>query len=232
MPGRIYKGLALFPHKVNILAEWGDIYVAYFLSIFFLCLAPNLDNMAIGLAYGARKINVPFRSNFAIALFSGIATLISSLLGNLLAKYIPGFPGNIIGGSIVSVMGLYTIIGYIHDKRKVKVARQSGNQYIGELRAVMDDPGIADRDYSGDISLKESILLGIALAVNCLGTGFGAGMTGVNVIVLSLAVIIFSLLTVSLGAFIGKRYAAKFLGNKATIISGLLLIAVGIYQCF
>ncbi len=204
--------------------------MVYFLSVFLLCLAPNLDNMAIGLAYGARKINVPFRSNLAIALFSGIATLTASLAGNLLARYIPGFPGNIIGGSIVSAMGLYTIISYIYNKRKTKDISQNNRQYIDELRAVMDDPGIADRDYSGDISLKESILLGIALAVNCLGTGFGAGMTGVNVAVLTIAVIIFSLITISLGTLIGKRFAAKFLGDRATVVSGFLLIAVGIYQ--
>lgn len=204
--------------------------MVYFLSIFLLCLAPNLDNMAIGLAYGIRKINVPFKSNFAIALFSGIATLISSLFGKLLANNIPIHTGNIIGGSIVSLMGLYTIFGYLRNKRRTKEEHQKSIQYISNIRAVMDDPGFADRDYSGDISLKESILLGIALAVNCLGTGFGAGMTGVNVLVLTAAVIVFSLITISLGYVIGKHYASGFLEDKATVISGLLLIIVGVYQ--
>jgi len=202
----------------------------YFLSIFLLCLAPNLDNMAIGLAYGTRKINVPFRSNFAIALFSGFATLASSFLGSLLTNYIPSYLGNIIGGSIVSVMGIFTIVSYLHTKRKSNKVHESSNLYLDDLKAVMEDPSIADKDYSGDISLKESILLGIALAVNCLGSGFGAGMTGVNVFILSAAVVVFSLFTISFGAFVGKRYAAKFLGDKATIISGLLLFAVGLYQ--
>ena len=204
----------------------------YFLSIFLLCLAPNLDNMAIGLAYGIRKINVPLKSNFAIALFSGFATLISSFLGNFLTSYIPDFAGNVIGGSIVSIMGLYTIIGFLFNKKKSlkTVSVRNSNQYIGNLKAIMDDPGIADKDYSGDISLKESILLGIALAVNCLGTGFGAGITGINVFVLSGIVVIFSLITISLGALIGRSYAAGFLGDKATALSGLLLLIVGIYQ--
>lgn len=207
--------------------------MVYFISIFLLCLAPNLDNMVIGLAYGARRIKVPLRSNFAIALFSGIATLLSSVLGGALANYIPSSTGSIIGGSIVSFMGLYTIIGHvIKNKKESKSEHQNGNQYIVELRAVMNDPGIADRDYSGDISLKESILLGTALAVNCLGTGFGAGMSGVNIAVLTSAVIIFSLITISLGEVIGRRWAAKFLGNQATVLSGLLLIGVGIYQIF
>jgi len=186
--------------------------------------------MAIGLAYGVRKINVPFKSNFAIALFSGFATLISSFFGSLLANYIPNYIGNVIGGCIVCLMGIYTIISYLHIKRISKKSNENGNQYLDNLKAVMDDPSIADRDYSGDISLKESILLGIALAINCLGTGFGAGMTGVNVLVLTVAVIVFSLITISLGAFVGKCYASRFLGDRSTIISGLLLLIVGVYQ--
>lgn len=185
--------------------------------------------MAIGLAYGARKINVPFKSNFAIALFSGFATLISSFLGNFLTNYIPNYLGSIIGGSIVCAMGIYTIASYLHTKIS-KV--QDGYICLESIKAVMNDPSIADKDYSGDISLKESILLGVALAVNCLGTGFGAGMSGVNIIVLTVAVIIFSLMTISFGALVGKRYAAKLLGDRATIISGLLLLIVGLYQIF
>lgn len=202
----------------------------HILSILLLCLAPNLDNMAIGLAYGVKKISVPLKSNLAIALFSGLATFASSLLGNLLTNYIPNYLGNVIGGSIVSIMGIYTIGSYLHSNLKIKRVQESNNLYIDSIRAVMNDPSIADRDYSGDISLKESVILGIALALNCLGTGFGAGMAGVNIFILTAVVIVFSLFTISFGALIGKRYAAQLLGDKATIISGLLLVAVGIYQ--
>lgn len=204
--------------------------MVFILSVFLLCLAPNLDNMAIGLAYGARKIAVPLRSNFAIALFSGVATLLSSLLGNILTNYIPVHTGAVIGGLIVSGIGLYTVMSFLYNKRKSKKNHANGITCIDNLKAVMDDPGIADRDYSGDISLKESILLGIALASNCLGTGFGAGMAGINTFVLTAAVIVFSLATISLGAMIGRRYASGYLGERATVVSGILMIIIGLYQ--
>ncbi|PYG85818.1 putative sporulation protein YtaF [Ruminiclostridium sufflavum DSM 19573] len=204
----------------------------HFLSLLLLCLAPNLDNMAIGLAYGARKISVPPKSNLAIALFSGFAIFISSLCGSLLANYIPSYLGNIIGGSIVSIMGIYTILSYLHTEIKKKRVLENSHIYMGSIRAVMSDPVIADKDYSGDISLKESILLGIALALNCLGTGFGAGMAGVNIYILTAAVIVFSFFTISFGAFIGRRYAAQLLGDRATLLSGLILLSVGTYQIF
>ena len=201
-----------------------------FLSIFLLCVAPNLDNMAIGLAYGARKINVPFKSNLAIAIFSGLATLLSAALGNVISNIMPSFIGNAIGGSIVSIMGAYTIYQYFHDKNQVNHSHSINELGIENLKAIMEDPTIADKDFSGDISLKESILLGIALAVNCLGTGLGAGMVGINIFVLSLCVIVFSVITIWIGAFVGKRFASKFLGQNATLISGVLLFCVGIYE--
>ncbi len=201
-----------------------------FLSIFLLCIAPNLDNMAIGLAYGARKINVPFKSNFAIAIFSGLATLLSAALGNVISNIMPSFIGNAIGGSIVSIMGAYTIYQYFHDKKQVNHSHNIDELGIENLKAIMEDPTIADKDFSGDISLKESILLGIALAVNCLGTGLGAGMVGINIFVLSLCVVVFSVITIWIGAFLGKRFASRFLGQNATLISGVLLFCVGIYE--
>lgn len=203
-----------------------------FLSIFLLCIAPNLDNMAIGLAYGARKINVPFKSNLAIAVFSGLATLFSAALGNVISNIMPLYIGNAIGGSIVSIMGAYTIYQYFHDKKKINQSHSIDELGIENLKALIEDPTIADKDFSGDISVKESILLGIALAVNCLGTGLGAGMVGINIFILSLCVIVFSIITIWAGAFLGKRFASKFLGQNATFISGVLLFLVGIYEIF
>jgi putative sporulation protein YtaF len=188
--------------------------------------------MAIGLAYGARKINVPFKSNLAIAVFSGLATLISAALGNVLLNIIPDYIGQVVGGSIVAMMGMYTVVKYFLDKRKTIHTYEIGESGIDNLIAVMEDPVIADKDFSGDISLKESILLGIALAVNCLGTGFGAGMAGVNIFILSSAVVCFSLLTISMGALLGKKFASRFLGERAIIISGVILLLVGLYEIF
>ncbi len=188
--------------------------------------------MAIGLAYGVRNISVPFRSNFSIALFSGIATLISSLIGNLLTNCIPAHLGNIIGGAIVGFIGIYTIVEHLHNRKKSVESHKNSIQCFDNLKAVMDNPSIADKDYSGDISLKESISLGIALAANCLGTGFGAGITGINIYALSSFVVVFSLITILLGAFVGRHFATKFSSDKATLISGLLLLAVGLYQVF
>ena len=96
----------------------------------------------------------------------------------------------------------------------------------------MQHPDKADTDYSGDISTKESVLLGIALALNCLATGLGAGMTGLNAIAITVTTILFSFLTIFLGLIIGRKCVSCFSGDKATILAGILLIIIGLYEVF
>lgn len=201
------------------------------LSVILLGIAANLDNLAIGLAYGIRGIKVPFKSNFTFAALSGAATLVSGCAGHLLSHIIPKNVGNILGGAIVSVIGIYTILSFIfHDKKLQKADLTNESLSVSSLGNIMDDPYSADVDNSGDISFKEAFVLGTALALNCLAAGFGAGMTGVNILGLILSVMFFSLLTIGLGTHFGKKYASRYFGDKATVAAGILLLIVGLYE--
>jgi putative sporulation protein YtaF len=206
------------------------------LSVILIGIATNLDNLGIGLTYGIRKIRVPLKTNIVISLFSGIAMVLSSYAGNLLMHILPLKFGNVLGGMIVSIIGLYTVFDYFNTKKKQYDMNRSGineqEDKLIDFRGIIDDPCRADKDYSGDISIKEALFLGIALAINCLGTGIGAGMTGISVWPLALSVMFFSLITISLGVYVGKKYASQHLGEKAAILAGLVLFLVGIYEMF
>lgn len=207
----------------------------HILSIVILGIAANLDNLGIGLAYGIRKIKIPLISNLIIALLSGIATLITSFAGHLLLYLFPNVLCNILGGSIVSLVGIWIIVFYFKNMNKdvmlIKAEKdQTKDITMENLRIIIKQPERADIDYSGHISIKESILLGIALSVNCLATGLGAGMTGLSIFGMTLSVVFFSLVTIFFGVYLGKRYVSYYLGDKATIIAGILLILIGIYE--
>ncbi|MNJ60579.1 hypothetical protein D3C77_563220 [compost metagenome] len=97
---------------------------------------------------------------------------------------------------------------------------------------LLQNPEEADKDSSKSISLGESLLLGIALAMNALAGGFNAGITQLNIWYTSLSVGIFSFILLALCAGFGEKFAAEKLGNRATVISGLLLIFIGFRQMF
>ncbi|WP_081833596.1 manganese efflux pump [Geomicrobium sp. JCM 19055] len=53
---------------------------------------------------------------------------------------------------------------------------------------ILKKPTAADVDNSGTISVKEAVLLGVALSLDAFGAGFGASMLGYSVVWFALIV--------------------------------------------
>jgi len=99
---------------------------------------------------------------------------------------------------------------------------------FGLVIKIMREPTVADFDKSGFISVKEALLLGLALAMDAIGAGFGAAMTGFTPLLTPLIVGIVKFLMVSLGVILGRRYAVNWLGNRAAVLPGWVLIMLGV----
>ncbi|RCX20546.1 putative sporulation protein YtaF [Fontibacillus phaseoli] len=195
-------------------------------AVIAIGLASNLDNAGVGIAYGARKIHIPWYSNLAIALISFLATLLSGLFGNWIAIWIHPWIGQWIGTIVIVAVGVWVLLQPFVEK-KAAIPPENDPPILTRL---LRNPEEADRDSSKSLSLGESLLLGIALAMNALAGGFNAGITHLNVFYTSLSVGVFSYLLLALCAGFGEKYAAEKLGNRATVISGLLLILIGLHQ--
>ncbi|WP_068615100.1 sporulation membrane protein YtaF [Paenibacillus tuaregi] len=197
------------------------------IAILTIGVASNLDNAGVGIAYGVRKIRIPWYSNLTIAVISFLATLLSGLFGNLISLWIEPWIGQAIGTTVIVAVGIWVLLQPFREKNAAAPASpaQSGN-----FTRYLSNPEEADRDSSKSISLTEAVLLGIALAMNALAGGFNAGVTHLNVWLTSLSVGIFSFILLALCSLFGERYAAEKLGDRATIISGVLLILIGLHQ--
>ncbi|MGG6314272.1 sporulation membrane protein YtaF [Paenibacillus macerans] len=195
------------------------------LAVIAIGLASNLDNAGVGIAYGVRKIHIPWYSNLAIAIISLLATLVSGLFGSWLSSWIHPWVGQMLGTIVIVGVGIWVLLQPFIEKKPVPP-----DNGTNPLTRLLRNPEEADKDSSKSISLGESILLGIALAMNALAGGFNAGITQLNIWYTSVSVGIFSYLLLALCAGFGEKYAAEKFGNRATVISGLLLILIGIHQ--
>ncbi|GGH12580.1 sporulation membrane protein YtaF [Paenibacillus segetis] len=196
-------------------------------AIIVIGLASNLDNAGVGIAYGVRKIRIPWYSNLAISTISFLATLMSGLFGNWISTYIHPWVGQFIGTVVIVGVGIWVLLQPFIEKKHAPKESDT-NSFTRLLR----NPEEADKDSSKSISLPESILLGAALAMNALAGGFNAGITNLDIWYTSLSVGVFSFLLLLLCAGFGKKYAAERFGNTATVVSGLLLIVIGLNQMF
>jgi putative Mn2+ efflux pump MntP len=96
----------------------------------------------------------------------------------------------------------------------------------------LENPEKADADCSGSIDVKESVALALSLTINNLGSGVGAGISGLNIGFTSLLTFAVSVISVVLGYFLGDRFTASMTGIWAGILSGLIIIGLGVYEYF
>jgi putative Mn2+ efflux pump MntP len=80
------------------------------------------------------------------------------------------------------------------------------------------------------IDLREGAVLGLALTLNNIANGIGAGMIGLNIVWLTLCVFIISIVTIWLGIKVGDHYGRRIFGKVTGFAAGALLVFIGIYE--
>lgn len=205
----------------------------HILSSLLFSISANIDNFAVGIAYGIKKIKINILSNFLIAIISALGTFLSMSLGKAIIHFISAKTANILGSAILILLGLWFILEFfIKSYFQKKKKKNKLDNMIGEYKNILDNPELVDSDNSSCIDVKESILLAFALTINNLGVGIGASITGLNIFLTTIFTFIFSLLFIILGYLIGTSYLSKLFGKYASLISGAIIIFLGCYELF
>ena len=197
----------------------------HILSFLLFATSVNLDNLLVGIAYGVKGIRIHFFGNLLIAVITTVGTVVSMLAGAVLIHFLSTGLSTLLGSMILIALGVWMMKDFFW-KGKVKEednAKTSANE-------LLRDPEKADADCSGCIEGKETILLALALSLNNFGLGLGASIAGLNIMVTVGSSFLFSLLSLGLGVKLGRRYLSKFAGKYAALLSGLLIILLGVYE--
>jgi putative sporulation protein YtaF len=182
-------------------------------------IAGNLDNLGVGVAYGVRRIGIPFRSNLFIAVVAAVGTVLTAYAGMGISRVLQPAFANVIGAGVIIAVGVWVL--WPRRPAKPEADRQDA---IG----LVHHPEQADADLSGDISLAESIALSVGLGINAWAGGLGGGLVGLSPWLLALSTGLFSFVTLWAGEHLGRRALGGWLGPKATIAAGVLLILIGL----
>ncbi|MGL5417691.1 MAG: manganese efflux pump MntP family protein [Clostridium sp.] len=185
------------------------------LTAFLFSLSSNLDNLVIGISYGIKKEEIPLVQNIIIGVIIFIITFIAMIFGKFIERYIPKSFGNFLGAIVIIFMGIYFIIMSIKDVKKKKKTTENFHEEVNVKK---------------NISIKDSLILGGALGVNNLAVGVAASVMGLNVWIVCLFTFITSILTIIIGEQVGDHVIGKLIGKYDDLISGLLLVVLGIIE--
>lgn len=201
--------------------------MALLLSALLFSLSSNLDNVVVGIAYGIKKINVGIIANFLIAIITSTGTFLSMSVGTYIAKFLPHYIANGLGAVIIVILGIYFVIQSI-----IKLINNTKSKELAlkNIHDMIEYAEESDLDNSGDISMKEALLVAFGLTFNNLGTGVAASITGVSIQFTVLSTFILSILTIIFGQIIGSHVLGKVFGKYAPLLSGILLIILGIIE--
>ncbi|MBB6448203.1 putative sporulation protein YtaF [Geomicrobium halophilum] len=212
------------------------------IALLVIAFAVSIDAFGVGMTYGMRKLKISALPIIIIGLCSFISALLAGLFAEAVFQYIPIQFGDYLGGIILIVIGIWAVFqamrpkeqaGPVAVRKKVKTEGTMFNWEIKKLGLVIQvlrKPTTADMDGSGTISIKEAMLLGLALALDAFGAGFGAAMLGYSIVSFAILVFIMCSLFLILGKNGGFKLADKKAFEKLAFVPGLLLLCIGVFN--
>ena len=180
-----------------------------FLSSFnsvLLVGALSIDAFVASFAYATSKIKIPFKSALIINAVSTTSICFTMLL--------------ILGLSKLFDSTLKALIGPRGSLTRNYEFKVSDFRFF--LKVYIDNTA-ADVDHSLTLSPKESFSLALALSLDGLAAGFGAGLVAANFLQIILFSLIVNIIAILGGCFVGNKIAEKTELNLSWL-SGVTLI--------
>ena len=165
----------------------------------------NLDNLAAGFAFGIRGTRIATTPNLIIAAITMAGTVVAISSGHALSGVLAPGVAPALGASIIIVIGAWTILG----------------SFAGEA-SLVSVPAM-----HGEMTPANAVGLGVALALNNVGTGIGAGVAGLSPVATTLLAGVISLLFVGGGSKAGRVFGQLVRVGPAQRMSGLILLGLG-----
>lgn len=215
-----------------------------------VALAVSFDSLAVGVAYSAKGTRLPPISLTYISLATAALMTLSMKMGSLLSAHVTPDAARFWGGVIILALGVWQAWQGYAEVLDEKVSAARANlpeadshaedgaprrlvsvriEPFGLIIQILRQPLAADRDSSGVIDPRESVLLGLALGLDAFAAGFGAAMSGFSWVIVPV-VAVFCPALLLLGSLLGRAMHGNRAVRKFYALPGLILMAIGLLK--
>ena len=200
-----------------------------------LVTAVSIDVFAACFGYGVNGIAIPFRSAQLITMICTGATTLSVFLGSSLRSVISREASAAICFAVLFVFGVVKLFdGMIKRRIRRRGVDKDVRFKLLKLNFVLHiyaDPEEADADASRVLSMREALFLALALSLDGLTAGFGAGLNEISPVLVAAISLIVTYAAVMIGCALGRRVSQK-LPFDLSWMSGAMLIGLAVAGLF
>ena len=197
---------------------------------FFIALSNNFDNIGVRIAYSIRGIKITSLINVWISVITFFISFFAAFSGTMITGFFGKQLSSIIAMLLLTAIGSWMILEQYIKRVKIDPDEESDQENASSILHVLVKPENADMDRSKHIDFKEATILGIALSINNVGGGLSAGMMGLSSLWVGLLSAVISFIALWSGNYIAEYFIKWNINNKATVVAGIVLIAIGIEQ--
>lgn len=176
------------------------------ISILLFSLASNIDNLIIFTSINVNNNKLKFYHFVIISLVSSIITCLTMKYAHYITLLISIQITNLIGASLLIILGLILISSYL-------IKRPSSKNFLANT-----------------ITPKFIFALSFGLSINNIPTAISASLTGLPILTSSITIFINSMLFLYLGIYLKTKAFQNILSKYANLITGIMLIILGIFQ--
>lgn len=203
------------------------------LATALVVLAVSLDGLAVGTAYGLRRISIPAGSMAIIGAVSTLLVAAVAAAGGWLGTVLQPWAAARLGAAILLVLGLSLTWqawrrGHGTEPPVADPCLLVRLRFPGLLVQIWRDPGAADLDRSGRLEGWEATALGLSLALDAVAAGLGMALNGGGFLFAALVGPV-QVMLVSLGSRLAVRLP-RIPPRSAAYASGGILMAVALMR--
>lgn len=171
------------------------------ISLLLFLLSANLDTVLLAMSWGLRQRRFSPLAVLVIAAITTVATWFALLLGGCTAELMAGETAKKAGGFLLICIGIWMLLDGLREKNTTPTPLPA--------------------------TLAECSAIALALAVNNMGMGVGAGLAGLNPWLTSLCNFLITIVSMAVGAGLGRRAAGSWISRYASLLSGGLMVVLG-----
>lgn len=200
-------------HEIRILGMsrcFGGVKMILYFIV--MSIALSIDALGIGISYRLKGVTIPFRTKISIGVMTSGIMLGALLFGNIIHKGLPVQVSKTLGAVVLIVIGAV----FIHNS------------------LYQDEEITYDFNHSREIELLEGVLLAVALSADSIGAGIAVASSGPCSCFFGIMVGGVQLFFLFLADFFVNhiKMIRKFNNKICGIISGAMLVIIGLLRCF